>query len=653
MVVQKQAGVTIASTPDAPLSTLQIAPPAIPAVELPDLKDCWAWAHAQVAPNDQQEIGSALNGAPELSLSRLVCPRILAPDTDYIACVVPTFELGRKAGLGLPIRDSDLTAANALASAWSFAPAAPAQVLLPVYYHWEFRTGQTGDFESLVLGLTSEVPEGLGKRPIDISQPGFPLSGGTTVDLEGALLPIAPPPPVGTPPPAPWPDPIAPQFQSALAPIINEPSRSQAADPNADPLLAPPIYGRWHAGKASVTPAGATWLDQLNLDPRWRVAAAFGTRVVQEHQEALMASAWEQAAELPNANQRMRQLQLSMAVGEIVHARHFATLSEEMVLRIAAPAFGRLRQGTATVAAGPTGKLSTAGGGKPLGDAPHRASARTADSAQPISRRKTPGLERRTPGWPGSTTWGEPFPHRQRRRHRWTTARCPVCPTSTSSTTTRTSARSSSRPRTRRCDVAWCTAPGAGHDRNPGVFPQSRASIIARFFAPPVAIPPRPHFIISQDFKGVVVKQTDPRVALRALVKAILSTGDNVLAPNSARRHAHRRGNRDVGAVLSAADVRAPARPVAGTAAAGARQGQARDCSRPEDQSALCRGLHGRAQPRNGTRAAVARLPDRSARHLLRPLLGSRRAELRACGHQRPEHLEPTVARRLRGRTGR
>src|SRR5262249_25646826 len=72
-------------------------------------------------------------------------------------------------------------------------------------------------------------------------------------------------------------------------------------------------------------------------------AAAFGTRVIQEHQEALMASAWEQAGELPNANQRMRQLQMSMAVGEVLHARHLAPLPEEAVLRFGAPVFGRLR----------------------------------------------------------------------------------------------------------------------------------------------------------------------------------------------------------------------------------------------------------------------------------------------------------------------
>ena len=56
-----------------------------------------------------------------------------------------------------------------------------------------------------------------------------------------------------------------------------------------------------------------------------------------------MASAWEQAAEMQQVNQRMRQLQLSMAVGESLHTRHLSALSEEMTLRIAAPVFSRIR----------------------------------------------------------------------------------------------------------------------------------------------------------------------------------------------------------------------------------------------------------------------------------------------------------------------
>ena len=56
-----------------------------------------------------------------------------------------------------------------------------------------------------------------------------------------------------------------------------------------------------------------------------------------------MASAWEQAAEIQPVNQRMRQLQMSMAVGESLHARHLSALTEEMTLRIASPVFSRIR----------------------------------------------------------------------------------------------------------------------------------------------------------------------------------------------------------------------------------------------------------------------------------------------------------------------
>jgi hypothetical protein len=118
VVVRRQNGASLGSAAGAPLPVLRIAAPADPNTELPDLAECWAWSHAQAASADstQPNVLAALEGPPELALPRLVCPRILAPDTDYIACVVPTFELGRKAGLGLPIADGDLIAANSLAS---------------------------------------------------------------------------------------------------------------------------------------------------------------------------------------------------------------------------------------------------------------------------------------------------------------------------------------------------------------------------------------------------------------------------------------------------------------------------------------------------------------------------------------------------------
>ncbi|MEJ8850704.1 hypothetical protein [Variovorax rhizosphaerae] len=340
-VVRKQDGITLGPTVDAPCTMLQIAAPASIAAELPNLVDSWAWAHAQVAAIDSSQVGNALAGSPALSLSRLLCPRILKANTEYIACVVPAFELGRKAGLGLPITDAELIATNALAPAWIATTKLPLQ--LPVYHHWEFRTGEGGDFESLVRALKARPPpDNLGRRPIDISTPGFRLPTDfpphTTLGLEGALQPTDTPDTS-----APWDEQTAKPFQTELARIINAPGLNEVADPNADPLLGPPVYGRWHAARSVVARGVAKWLDQLNLDPRSRTVAAFGTSVIQAHQEALMAAAWDQAAELQRANQRMRQLQLSLVVGTSLHTRHFANLGPETLLRIGAPAFARLR----------------------------------------------------------------------------------------------------------------------------------------------------------------------------------------------------------------------------------------------------------------------------------------------------------------------
>ena len=168
---------------------------------------------------------------------------------------------------------------NAMAPAWTLTATAPTQVQLPVYYSWQFRTGEGGDFASLARRLKINVPAGLGQRTVAIGQPGFTVPGldpKTTVKVEGALMPLK-----GSTPPVVWSDPAAANFELALKDIVNRPGLNQVTSPSADPLLAPPIYGRWYAGRATVTPGAANWLDSLNLDPRWRSAAALGTEVIQ------------------------------------------------------------------------------------------------------------------------------------------------------------------------------------------------------------------------------------------------------------------------------------------------------------------------------------------------------------------------------------
>ena len=348
IMVRAQPGVQVGRGDDASLPVLEIAAPARAGDELPDLVECWAWAHAQACSGGDSaaDAHAALQGRPEQSLSRLLCPRLLTADTEYIACVVPTFALGVKAGLGQEIKDTDLADANALKPAWTLASIPSGGVRLPLYHHWRFRTGAGGDFESLVRLLRAlPAPGDLGSRPIDVSTPGFALPASfpahATRPLEGALRPLE-----AAPAPA-WVGSDATAFQTALAAIVNAPGVAAVIGPDDDPLLAPPLYGRWYAARNTVARGSALWLDQLNLDPRHRATAAFGTRVVQEHQEALMAAAWEQAAELQRANQRLRQLQLSLAVGTSLHARHVARLGRDAALRLCAPAFGRLRSGVA------------------------------------------------------------------------------------------------------------------------------------------------------------------------------------------------------------------------------------------------------------------------------------------------------------------
>jgi hypothetical protein len=136
---------------------------------------------------------------------------------------------------------------------------------------------------------------------------------------------------------------VATPFQQGLAAIVNAPGLAVAADPAQDPVLAPPLYGQWYAARRTAAAENPSWFDQLNLDPRNRVVAALGTRVVQEHQEALMAAAWQQAGDLQRANQRVRRLQLSLAVNTSLQARHFARLDDDALLRVSAPAFARIR----------------------------------------------------------------------------------------------------------------------------------------------------------------------------------------------------------------------------------------------------------------------------------------------------------------------
>ncbi|KOT34851.1 hypothetical protein ADK41_25740 [Streptomyces caelestis] len=282
--------------------------------ELPDLADSWAWAHAQIAvdaTNDDAEVDRILAEEPDRTLSRLLCPRRLRPRTRYLAAVVPAFEAGRLAGLGLPVPAGDLQ------PAWPPRAERPGEGewLLPVYHHWRFATGLDGDFESLVRHLTPRALSGdVGTRPVDVGAAGGGLPAlpdghpGRVFDLEGALRTAATDA-------QPWHEETATIFRTAYKAALD-----------AGPLntrLTPPIYGSAQADTRGLpsAQAGPLWLHQLNLDPRHRAAAALGAEVVRSNQEDLVAAAWDQAAEVRRANEVLRQGQLARTVAQSLHRR--------------------------------------------------------------------------------------------------------------------------------------------------------------------------------------------------------------------------------------------------------------------------------------------------------------------------------------------
>jgi hypothetical protein len=151
------------------------------AASLPPHTQTWAWAHVHTNETfadatDFEKFLQSLETPDHPNNDRIICrltsPRKLKPNTAYGAFVVPAFETGRLAGLGLDPKD-----VSAQQPAWSGATGA---VDLPVLYEWRFRTGENEDFESMVKRLEPQVADArLGIRGMDGEKPGWGLTVGT------------------------------------------------------------------------------------------------------------------------------------------------------------------------------------------------------------------------------------------------------------------------------------------------------------------------------------------------------------------------------------------------------------------------------------------------------------------------------------------
>lgn len=329
----------------------------------PSLEESWAWAHAQYAGDFGATVREELSHAAsqDLNLSRLLCPRRLAPHTPYVACLVPAFEAGRKAGLGMAFNPDNERLVH-----WTFTK--DEEVKLPVYYQWEFSTGQADPFRELAEKLQPLTPDEMKSaqsgiiRDMDLSHPENGM--GTYTNAKAPIPSALRIKGVST-----IPGTIPAQFTTTLTQLLT--AEKEAPIP-------PPVYGSWHAQPGEIAQQLADlqgWLSMLNLNPSYRVAAALGTQIIQQEQDHWVAMAWEQVKDLQAANELIVRKQLGCCVTDAIHGNRLATLSLPVFAQVfsqIAPSVWLAARDKAAQAAGPSNappsglvvKTASAGPGK-------------------------------------------------------------------------------------------------------------------------------------------------------------------------------------------------------------------------------------------------------------------------------------------------
>lgn len=333
--------------------------------ELQPLTNSWAFAHAQVVGDTDDVPGVSVRAdgdkgvgddtatpsvrdrltdeyAP-VNLSRLLCPRRLDDGVNYVACIVPAFDCGVKAAMGVP--------GGTLDPAWvRSAGDEDQEIVLPVYDHWRFSTAKGGDFEELARRLVPvKAPWKVGRRFIDTHHPRGGMSD-LEPDAEGRLqvLKCALFSPLSAAPGSPSED--SAWSMAKREELKAELDRADATAlsstyENVDlPRVGTRLYARFQRGSGRVaTISDGDWFSQLNTTPAHRIVAGLGTRVVQKDQEQLMQSAWAQVGEIDKANQVLVRAQYARYIGGSLHKRHLSRLTLSSLVQVTRTVQGKIK----------------------------------------------------------------------------------------------------------------------------------------------------------------------------------------------------------------------------------------------------------------------------------------------------------------------
>lgn len=330
--------------------------------QLQSLIENHRFAHAQV-------VGAAIEGSgPKLrgpaadtvetrltdehgpaNLSRILCPRRLDDGVRYIAALVPAFDCGVQAGLGL--------GGGTLNPAWTrTAGDEQDDIVLPVYDSWEFSTQPGGSFRELAERIKPRAaPWAIGRRMIDLSRPGSGIPDLPDGDPAGVqVLECALYSPAGMPADQPVRQPWPVAHRDALRQRVDQANDVSDADL---PRVGARLYARYQRaanrlgavfgdapfGAHAAAEADAHWFTQLNTDPMMRIVAALGAKVVQKDQEQLMQAAWAQVEGIRRANMAVIWAGMAERVNISIRDRHLAPLDPGPLMQVTRNVHVRIR----------------------------------------------------------------------------------------------------------------------------------------------------------------------------------------------------------------------------------------------------------------------------------------------------------------------
>ena len=305
---------------------------ADPAKSLPPSQQRWAWAHVQVA--DRVAAGTDVVATLVADPARRVPPAL--PPPAPAAHDVPGLRGSRvrsRTARGARSRSGDRRRRPRVDRVVRARARAPRvlHVVVPHRPRWRLRVPRPP------AAGARELDARVGTRPVHVGPQPYSVPALGSLPLDGALRHVSAPPP-------PLPD-LAP-FGTRLGKVLDTAADLANGNPADARIVAPPLYGMWHAAQFRVRNPDTPWLSSLNLDPRRRTTAGLGARVIRENQEQLMAEAWRQVGDVERANEALRRAQLGRSASAAVWQRSVSALGTDTLFALTAPVQGRVRRGS-------------------------------------------------------------------------------------------------------------------------------------------------------------------------------------------------------------------------------------------------------------------------------------------------------------------